>query len=259
MKDIKILFIPDVHCRDFWKKPVYETLENNPEAIIVFVGDYLDGYPIDWGIDDDYPEIGIENFKEILKLKQQYKNRIILLLGNHDGTYAISTDICDCRTDSKHFKELINLFNENRNDFLIAYEKKINDIHFVFSHAGITLGWLKFNEYEEFKDNIVDFLNNAWLINDNRILNSLGQYDRQRGYLSYEYGSPLWADIRETYKLTKEESIGDFQIVGHTRLNGNTPLVFDSIGDFDSKQAFYIDSKGIIKFYNDDKPVEKTK
>ena len=37
------------------------------------------------------------------------------------------------------------------------------------------------------------------------------------------------------------------------------PLVFDSIGDFDCKQAFYIDSKGIIKFYNDDKPVEKTK
>ena len=87
IKDIKILFIPDVHCRDFWKKPVSETLENNPEAIIVFVGDYLDGYPIDWGIDDDYPEIGIENFKEILKLKQQYKNRIVLLLGNHKNIF----------------------------------------------------------------------------------------------------------------------------------------------------------------------------
>lgn len=259
MKDIKVLFIPDVHCRDFWKKPVYETLENNPNAIIVFLGDYLDGYPIEWDIDFDYTEHGFENFKEILNLKEKYKDRIILLLGNHDCTYRISTDICDCRRDRTHYQELTKLFEENKNKFSIAYEKIINNIHFVFSHAGITLDWLKYNKLEEFKDNIVDFLNNVLLVEDEHILNLLGQYDTMRGWGGYPFGSPVWGDIRKTYNLTKEESIGDFQIVGHTRLNTNVPLVFDYIGDFDCRETFYIDSNGIIRFYNDDKPVEKTK
>lgn len=87
MKDIKVLFIPDVHCRNFWIKPVNEVLENNPEAKIVFLGDYLDGYSFEWDKDIDYIEVGFENFLEIIKLKEQYKDRIILLLGNHKNIF----------------------------------------------------------------------------------------------------------------------------------------------------------------------------
>lgn len=87
MKDIKILFLPDVHCREFWIKPVYEVLKNNPEAKIVFIGDYLDGYSQEWDDDIDYVELGFEGFLEIIKLKEQYKNRIVLLLGNHKNIF----------------------------------------------------------------------------------------------------------------------------------------------------------------------------
>ena len=57
MKDIKVLFIPDVHCRDFWKEPVKKTLEENPEAKIIFLGDYVDGYGYEFGEDVDYQTI----------------------------------------------------------------------------------------------------------------------------------------------------------------------------------------------------------
>lgn len=41
---VKYLIIPDVHGRTFWKKSVYDYLENHPEVKIIFLGDYLDPY-----------------------------------------------------------------------------------------------------------------------------------------------------------------------------------------------------------------------
>ena len=45
-KDIKILIVPDVHGREFWRQPVTEVL-NDPglkNTRIVFLGDYVDPY-----------------------------------------------------------------------------------------------------------------------------------------------------------------------------------------------------------------------
>ena len=39
-KDRKLIIIPDVHGRDFWRKAV----EDNPGAEFIFLGDYLDPY-----------------------------------------------------------------------------------------------------------------------------------------------------------------------------------------------------------------------
>ena len=40
-----------------------------------------------------------------------------------------------------------------------------------------------------------------WLIPENYTqLNTLGQYDNYRGYFGWEYGSPIWADIRAMMK-----------------------------------------------------------
>ena len=42
----RILIIPDVHGRDFWKEPVKQELKNN-ETSIIFLGDYTDCYPVE--------------------------------------------------------------------------------------------------------------------------------------------------------------------------------------------------------------------
>lgn len=82
MNNFKILVIPDVHGREFWRKPVNQTLENT-NARIVFLGDILDCYSHEFESGVNYKQQAIERFKEIINLKKQHNNRIRLLLGNH--------------------------------------------------------------------------------------------------------------------------------------------------------------------------------
>ena len=99
-----------------------------------------------------------------------------------------------------------------------------------------------------------------WLIPENYTqLNTLGQYDNYRGYFGWKYGSPIWADIRALHNITKEDSYGFFQIVGHTMINIDKPIIFENIGDFDCQKCFYIDSQGKIRFYDNDMVCEKIK
>ena len=177
-------------------------------------------------------------------------------MNKKDCTYAIGDNICRCRTDYKHKQLLENIFLENVELFKLADEIRINNKHFIFSHAGISKGWVEFNfnlDLNLNENTIVDFLNNMWLTQNYEQLNTLGQYDKFRGLGGYTWGSPIWADIRGMCNLTKEQSFGDFQIVGHTQLNQTgTPLIFENIGDFDCRECFYIDSNANIKNYNSD-------
>lgn len=76
MKYNKILIVPDVHGRTFWKKA--KELINEVDTV-VFLGDYMDPYPEE-GI--TYEE-AINNFKEIIEFAKTYKDKVILLKGNH--------------------------------------------------------------------------------------------------------------------------------------------------------------------------------
>ena len=70
----KILIIPDVHGRDFWKEPVKQEL-NNSETSIIFLGEVTDGYIHEWEPNFDYRQHTIDNLKEIIELKKQINNR----------------------------------------------------------------------------------------------------------------------------------------------------------------------------------------
>ena len=204
----KILIIPDVHGRDFWKEPVKQELNNN-ETSIIFLGDYTDGYPTEWESNFDYRQHTIDNLKEIIELKKQNSDRITLLLGNHDCGYAIGDTICSSRMDRSHRSELEKLFSDNRELFQIAEEHDIAGRHFLFSHAGILKGWVKSvwgDEADDTDFKVVDRLNNAWLGNDWNILDRLGDYDTDRGWSGFQYGSPVWSDIRSWIRVTPEET-----------------------------------------------------
>lgn len=73
-----ILVLPDIHGRDFWKKPI---ANKDKFDHIIFLGDYFDPYP-DESITQ---QKAIENFKELVKsfTKEELEDKVEFLLGNH--------------------------------------------------------------------------------------------------------------------------------------------------------------------------------
>lgn len=252
-ENYEILVIPDVHGRDFWVEPVQYTLENT-DARIVFLGDFLSPYPGEFEPGFDYSRHAIENFKDILDLKKDYPKRITLLLGNHDCSPRFSVDICECRTDYANYEAIRRMFLDNKDLFQLADEATINGKHFIFSHAGIHKGYVKFafpDEYDSIDDsNVVAYFNNAYLTEEPKVINSLGMYDKYRGLYGYDYGSIVWADIYSWFSRQEYDGYGDYQIVGHTQLvHGSGGLIDDKIADLDSAEAFVITEEGEIKQY----------
>ena len=73
----KLLLISDVHGRSFWKDAIEKHFDECNK--VIFLGDYLDAYP-----DEEITrKQERDNFAEILKLKENNKDKVILLLGNH--------------------------------------------------------------------------------------------------------------------------------------------------------------------------------
>ena len=165
--------------------------------------------------------------------------------------------IIKARMDRWHRREIGEIFRENRILFQMAEECDVAGRHFVFSHAGILKGYVKSvwgEECENPEFNIVDRLNNAWLADDMNILCRLGDYDSYRGWGGYQYGSPVWSDIRSWTRVTQEDTYG-YNIVGHTLLE--RPLVLEQITDLDCRKACYMDDQGLLRSYDTDEEYVK--
>lgn len=245
---MRYLIIPDVHGRDFWREPVATGLKDK-NTHIVFLGDYLDPYPDEFEHGVDYQEIAFECFKDILKLKKDNPDKITLLLGNHDLEYAIGTDICNCRRDRHRYKSIQTLFRQNFAKFSLLTEVWQGDRRFIISHAGLSLEWLKSANIGEFtKDNVVNFLNNAYLLTTSDDFPELTSFADALGRCSYyrggydKYSSLVWGDVRE-FVFNDIEDIG-FQIFGHTR--SYNPIICEKFAMLDCCKAFYLNEDGSI-------------
>ena len=75
---MSILVIPDVHGRSFWKDAIEKHIDKCDK--IIFLGDYLDEYP-DENITRRQSK---ENFKEVINLKENNRDKVILILGKHE-------------------------------------------------------------------------------------------------------------------------------------------------------------------------------
>lgn len=243
--NIKILIIPDVHGREFWREPVKEAL-GKTEAKIVFLGDYLDCYPYEFSANENYKEHAIGNFNEIISLKKENKNGITLLIGNHDSSYRFSLDICDCRTDYDNFERIRSIFVENKDLFQLADEAYVNGKHYIFTHAGIHKAYVDFAFPDEKdyinEENIVSYFNNAYYTEEPHVINSLGMYDRYRGSWGYDVGSLVWADVHSW--LGEYDGYG-YQVFGHTQLeHGCGGIIKENFAMLDSAEPFIINELG---------------
>jgi predicted phosphodiesterase len=150
---MKIVGIGDIHGRDIWEKIV----EDNQDADkIIFVGDYFDSY-------DNIPiSLQLDNFKNILELKRDNKDKVVLLFGNHDYHYL---DIVPTKekysgyqfVNAFDIKSLINIgLSEGLLQMCYIHDK------YLFSHAGVSMKWLKIN-IEEYNESFHDLKNSKIL------------------------------------------------------------------------------------------------
>lgn len=244
----KILIIPDVHSRKFWK----ETISNNIDNVdkVVFLGDYVDPYPHEY---QENPKSMYDNptecFQEIVNLKKELGDKCVLLLGNHIDHYLWQEFPESSRYNRFKAKEYISILKENLDLFnLIWVENNV-----IFSHAGITPEWAKlvWANLKFPKDEKISIKEIAKTFKETEIkdlspedIELIGVIGIIRGGTAYT-GSCEWADIRE-HLVNKDGEIspykyeGVYQIFGHTQVKN--PFITNTWACLDCRKGFIIDS-----------------
>lgn len=233
----KVLIIPDVHGRTFWK----DAVKGREDWKIVFLGDYLDPYRDD-GITH---EMALENFKDILDFKKKHPENVTLLIGNHDCTYVydVGKSICNCRADIKNWRAIHNMFSGNLKLFALAEELEVGDRKYIFSHAPILEEWYDLVGLP--KENIAYTLNSQMRAGSVYFCEALACLDWYRGGYD-DAGSVVWADVRTVTADSETLPSSDYPIFGHTQLEKD-PIVTKKFACLDCRRAFILDTDGKIK------------
>ena len=203
---MRIMIVPDIHGRDFWKEPCEHYNEFDK---VIFLGDYLDHYPGESTIGHD-----IQTLEDVLEFGT-HCDKAVLLIGNHDcpyiwpDTYGKALGDYWCRHDNLNHDEIHKLFVDNLDLFTLAWDCPYKDSKLLITHAGVSQG------FKEICGLDAEQINNFFLkekTNDIPNVIGLSACSYYRGGPSM-WGSPVWADIREHFK---EPVIDVYQIFGHT-------------------------------------------
>ena len=232
----RIIIVPDVHCRDFYK-PVLKIKDTK----IVFLGDYLDPYQYE----NLSFEKGLENLEEIIQFKKNNPDNVTLLLGNHDFNYVWQKNWAT-RFNSEFSPEAHRLYLDNFK--LFEPYKLIGDI--LFTHAGVSDGWMKYHKIEE---NIPEYIDINWNI---FLYGAVGP--KEESYLPIfdcgkirggweKYGGIFWNDVREMDYLNPIDYV---QIFGHTQLGLTGDTIEMKNEPFKGKPRYCCDSRSIFVYEN---------
>lgn len=229
---MKILIVPDVHGRKFWRK-AKEVIDDYDR--IIFLGDYLDPYS-DEGIN---PDMAYTEFMEIIRFKLSYPKKVILLLGNHDLHYYLPGFIPSTRYNYLKAGIYHDAFKENKDLFTCFKQITSYGIKFLFSHAGINKDWLTYNKLT---------LSKLLKMSMDELLD---QKEYRRGGILEQvpwcrggdgpHGSPVWADITECRDGGMSKFSKVFQIAGHSRVK--EPLAVPGIIYTDCQKLLSLDTK----------------
>lgn len=217
---MKHLFFGDVHGRDFWKILLEDqsdgTLFIDQFDKIVFAGDFVDSRDTNLSI-----KHMASNLSQIIDLKKQYPDKIVLLLGNHDLAYWWpESSIHQCYPHDYDARPIYKkIFWENKDLFDIAYQKD----NFICTHAGISQLWYDIN-FEKLCDTnltLADNINNGWKKyrdDDDKKYTCLFHISALRGGYDRSSG-PLWLDSNEYDEIM----LGYHQIAAHNRVSKINP------------------------------------
>ena len=253
-KTKKLLVIPDVHGRTFWKTPVRKYLDHVDR--VIFLGDYLDPYKDE--AEEHYPDDVYQNFMEIIELKRQHMEKVVLLKGNHDEHYSSQTFKVisgGTRVDKIHWGKYYQTFNDNSHLFKLAHLEQVKDTPYLFTHAGLTAYWIN-----KVNSKLWHMSDNKVSVTDPDIIDKINQLDNSfvgQGLLAVvgrsrtlfggeKTGSVLWADIEEHPIPTAPTAYGlnqVYQVFGHTRIDPESGelCIFENIAMIDTQQCYMID------------------
>lgn len=231
---MRTLIIPDIHGRGFWEDAV-SSVECDK---IVFLGDYLDPYPHEGITRRDT----IRNFEDIIAFKKENKEKVILLLGNHDCEY-ISKIFRRCRFDSSNQYHIREDFLSNKSLFQIAYDEIRDGKRYLYTHAGVMSPWLEDHHNIISKGATVDELNH--LLGFKSGIQALGDMSRFRCMFGPWYGSPIWSDVCER-DVVNGNLPNTYQIFGHTQQDDD-PIITETYACLDVRRAFLLDNDNVIK------------
>lgn len=243
----RIIVIPDIHGRGFWKGAV----RGHEADRIVFLGDYVDPYTYK-GADQGE---GIQALESVIEFKKEHPENVTLLLGNHDLGY-LDRRICECRMDYMNEGAIRRLLIQNLSLFDIVHVCEKNGNRYLFSHAGITRGWVEQQgeRLSETREN-PEILNEMFHDASRRpiLLGMLSDVSYIRGG-DMDWGSPVWADSDEL--LSGNNNIPGFaQIFGHTQGNGPKQRADNMAVCLDCRRGFILEtSSGRIDVQKDWKP-----
>jgi hypothetical protein len=216
----KVIAVGDIHGRTIWKDIVTKELDSSNK--FVFIGDYFDSK------EDISSEDQIINFLEILELKRNNPDKVILLIGNHCFHY-------------------MGFVNEEYSGYQYGVANRINKIlkqaldegllqmcykHdvYVFTHAGVTKTWAD-NSGVDIND-LENSINTLFITNPRYFRFTVGDnYSRSGNDITQP---PIW--VRPESLLA--DAINDvIYIVGHTTvkklgLTENLPnlILIDCLG-----------------------------
>jgi len=191
------IVIGDIHGLVYWEKAI----EENPACRYIFLGDYLDPY-----FSFSHKHL-LNNLKEIIQLKKDRMDDVILLIGNHDLHYILpNIDLCT-RFDYKIEEAAHALFTDNIHLFQNAFQEGKR----IFTHAGISERWFLDDFGGDPNGNIAEQLNNP----RHDQIPALYRCGEMRGGDRFAIGGIFWADIDELTDPLPEYK----QFVGHNRVD----------------------------------------
>lgn len=199
---MKTVCIGDLHGKDIWKQIVEK--ENDADTF-VFLGDYFDSFDVP-------PVEQLYNFEEIVRFKRESGKEVVMLIGNHDFHYFPGFgSITRC---SGYQPMMLNSFSHsidtNRDCLQMCYAKD----GFLFSHAGISVRWLKTVFKKDWTvDNVVEKVNDVFL-SEFRWFNFKGLDP----YGDDVQQSPIWIRPRSLKIANNNTNLYRkyIQVVGHT-------------------------------------------
>ena len=225
--------IGDIHGRQNWKGIVNAEFDRVDR--IIFIGDYFDSFNI--------PVLDqIENFKDLIQLKRDYPDKIILLTGNHDLHYISSVN--------EHYSG-----KSKRYDYIIEMDCVLPAIQdrslqlchiendFLFTHAGVTQTWLKETGLVSDLENLEQLLNDELYYRPGtfrfRHVHEMQLHNSRTGNNIWQ--GPLWV---RPQSLLMDKILGYTQVVGHTEML--TILYGDGVYFIDClEENYYLYSDGV--------------
>lgn len=225
---MRVICIGDIHGRTIWKNIINQ--EKNAD-LIIFLGDYFDTKnSVYSGMHQ------INNFKEILSLKEENNKKFIILIGNHELHYI--------RGVGETYGGFQPLYSRLIGE---EVEKAINkgllqvcyyDGQYFYSHAGLTKTWLKRtivpnNINPLVNDELVTLINDYLVYRPSIFGFMMGENYSKTGNDITQ--GPLWVRPNSLINDMVEEIIC---VVGHTKMDNiiinheNRIILIDCLEEF---------------------------